>query len=341
MIHFECDYNEGAHPEVMKALVDTNFEQNTGYGLDPHCAHARELIQKACGCTPDVHFLVGGTQTNMTVIDFSLRSGQGVIAAATGHINVHETGAIESMGHKVLVIPTADGKLHASDIETLCANHFADPEYEHTVPPGMVYISNPAENGLIYSLQELTAIHEVCKKYSLPLFLDGARLGFGFAADTNNLTLNDLCRLCDVFYIGGTKQGALFGEAVVFPNLQLAKNFRYSIKQHGGMLAKGRLLGVQFETLFTNDLYMKISRKTVSQALRIRKALIDKGYKMWNDSHTNQQFVYLDDAKIAELSKEFSFEIWGKAADGKHKIVRFCTSWATPDENIDKLISAL
>jgi threonine aldolase len=339
MIRFECDYTEGAHPDIMEALVKTNMEQTRGYGIDSHCEHARQLILKACGnANAKVHFLVGGTQTNMTVIDAVLRSHQGVISAATGHINVHETGAVESTGHKILTIDSADGKLTATAVAEMCKAHFDDEEPEHAVQPGMVYISNPTENGLIYTKTELSALSSVCHRYDLPLFMDGARLGYGLMSEDNDLSLADIASLCDVFYIGGTKVGALFGEAVVFTNTEIEKDFRYKIKLHGGMLAKGRLLGIQFETLFADTLYFDIAKKADVQAMTIRKALTDKGYAMWNDSKTNQQFVLMDDEQLKKMEENFVVARWGKNPEGMN-IVRICTSWATTDENVEQLIS--
>jgi threonine aldolase len=341
MIRFECDYTEGAHPKIIEALVKTNMEQTCGYGLDPHCEHARELILQACGNTKaKVHFLVGGTQTNMTVIDASIRSHHGVISASSGHINVHETGAVESTGHKILSIDTANGKLNASDVDALCKAHFGDDEPEHTVEPGMVYISNPTEGGLIYTKSELSALSSVCHRYDLPLFMDGARLGYGLMSEGNDLSLGDIASLCDVFYIGGTKVGALFGEAVIFTNLSIEKGFRYQIKRHGGMLAKGRLLGIQFETLFTENLYFDISKNAVGLAMRIHDAFSHKGYQFFNESKTNQQFILMDDDNLNRLRQNFMFACWGKTSDGRN-IVRVCTSWATTEEDVDKLINSI
>lgn len=340
MKRFECDYTEGAHPRIIEALVKTNMEQTRGYGLDDHCVHARQLILQACGnANASVHFLVGGTQTNMTVIDAVLRSHQGVISAATGHINVHETGAVEGTGHKVLTIESSDGKLSAGAVAALCKAHFDDDdEPEHTVQPGMVYLSNPTENGLIYTKAELSTLSSVCHRYDLPLFMDGARLGYGLTSEDNDLSLTDIASLCDVFYIGGTKVGALFGEAVVFSNTKIEKNFRYQIKRHGGLLAKGRLLGIQFETLFTDNLYFDIARKANAQALSIRKAFMEKGYRMWNESKTNQQFVLMDDEQLKRLEGHFVVARWGKDVDDMN-IVRICTSWATTDESVESLIT--
>lgn len=342
MIQFQCDYNEGAHPDILQRLVATNMEQTVGYGEDPYCDLARKAIAQAIGMEDaDIHFLVGGTQTNTTVIASLLRPYQGVICAHTGHINVHETGAIEHTGHKVLSLPATNGKITAEQIEQTVIDHRNEDGPEHMVQPGMVYISFPTEIGTIYSLNELTAIYATCKRYSLPLFIDGARLGYGLAADACDISLKQLATLCDVFYIGGTKVGALFGEAVVFTNPTYRnKHFRYHIKQQGGMLAKGRLLGIQFLELFSNDLYMRISRHAVEQAMRIKEAFAAKGIAMLVESPTNQQFPILNREQIAALSTEFLFSQW-TAVDSEHCAVRFCTSWATKTESVDRLIEAI
>ena len=339
MIRFECDYSEGAHEKIMQRLMETNYEQTVGYSEDPYCASAREKIKAACAC-PDaaVHFLVGGTQANATVIGSILRPHQGVLSAASGHINVHETGAIEALGHKVLGLPHKDGKISAQQVRNYVAAHYADGSFEHIVQPGMVYISHPTEMGTLYTLQELTELSQACRELNLPLFVDGARLGYGLAA--GEVTLRDMARLADVFYIGGTKCGALFGEAVVITAKALQKDFRYHIKQRGGMLAKGRLLGLQFDTLFTDGLYEKITGNAARQALRIRAAFEKKGVKMHFDSPTNQQFPELTQAQMDALSRDFSFTYWEKA-EGEYHAVRFCTSWATKDESVDQLIAAI
>lgn len=340
-IQFQCDYNEGAHPLIMQRLMETNMEQTVGYGEDPHCQRARELIREACQAPKaDVHFLVGGTQANTTVISHLLRPYQGVIAADTGHINVHETGAIEATGHKVLALPNVDGKISAAQIDAAMKRHYAEDGPEHMVQPGMVYLSFPTEVGTIYSLSELQAIREVCDRYTLPLFVDGARLGYGLCSPMCDVTLPQLAALADVFYIGGTKVGALFGEAVVIVNEGLKRDFRYSIKRHGGMLAKGRLLGIQFETLFTDGLYFRIARHAVSQALRIKQVLQAKGFHMLVDSPTNQQFVILPNEVLDRLSQRFVLSPWEPMEDNR-TAVRICTSWATRDENVDALIEEL
>lgn len=341
MIRFDCDYTEGAHPKIMEALFNTNMEQNCGYGLDAHCENARSLIKEACG-TPnaDVHFLVGGTQANTTIISATLRPYQGVLSADTGHINGHETGAIESTGHKVLALPNQDGKITASQVKEAWLAHIQDATHEHIVQPGMIYISHPTESGTLYTKQELTALNQVSKECGLPLFIDGARLGYGLMSEKTDLTLKDIAALADVFYIGGTKVGALFGEAVVINNESLKKDFRYMIKRHGGMLAKGRLLGIQFETLFTDGLYYSISKHAIDMATKLKKALLEMNIELFADSWTNQQFPILSDEALKELEKDFAFSYWGRI-DESHSAVRFCTSWATLEENVDYLIESL
>lgn len=338
MIRFENDYAEGAHPKILEQLVATNEEQSPGYGMDEHSEKARAYIKKAIADEQaDIHFLVGGTQTNTTVIASILRPHQGVIAATTGHIAVHETGAIEATGHKVLTLPSDDGKLTATQVKACIEGHWQDSTHEHMVQPGIVYISHPTENGTTYSKAELTALSDVCREYGLPLFLDGARLGYGLVAQDSDLSLAEIAKLCDVFYIGGTKMGALFGEAVVIVNPAYQKDFRYMIKQRGGLLAKGRLLGIQFETLFEDQLYMDISHHAVDMAMLIRQAFIDKGFDLRYDSKTNQQFPILPNSLLATLGEKYSFSIW-EAFDDQHTVVRFCTSWATKKENVDRLI---
>lgn len=339
MINFECDYTEGAHPRILEALIKTNLEQTSGYGKDAYCEAAREKIKAACG-TPDadVHFLVGGTQTNTTVLSALLRPYQGAISAAEGHIATHETGAVEATGHKVLTLPCENGKITAAEIEAYCAAHYASGTSEHTVQPGAVYLTFPTECGTIYTKAELAAIRRVCDAYDLPLFLDGARLGYGLADPNCDLTLPELAAFCDIFYIGGTKCGAFFGEAVVIRNEKYKKDFRYYIKRHGGMFAKGRLLGIQFGVLFEDGLYFDICRRAVEQALRIRKAFAARGVGFFGQSMTNQQFPILTDAQIDCLTANYLPEYWGSAEDGK-KIMRFCTSWATKDEAVEQLVA--
>ena len=341
MYQFQCDYNEGAHQRILERLMETNLEQTVGYGEDHYCAEAKNTIRNVLSRSDvDVHFLVGGTQANATVISSVLRPHQGVLCAGSGHINVHETGAIEHGGHKVLAIPAVGGLLTAESIREAMEEHLAEDGPEHTVQPGMVYISFSSEVGTVYSLEQLKAISSVCREYSLPLFIDGARMGYGLASEGCDVTLSDITSLADVFYIGGTKQGALFGEAVVIVNEALKKDFRYFIKQNGGMLAKGRLLGIQFQTLFEDGLYFELSRHAVSLALRIRDAFAEKGYGFLVESPSNQQFPILPNDVMERLSKEFMFSVW-KKVDASHTAVRFCTSWATSENAVSALISAL
>ena len=341
MIQFQCDYNEGAHPRILERLIQTNLEQTVGYGEDHYCESARNIIKEVCGrADADVHFLVGGTQANATVISSVLRPYQGVVCAHTGHINVHETGAIEHGGHKVLAIPSKNGKLDADDLLKCIQDHYSEDGPEHTVQPGMVYISFSTETGTIYSLSEIRAIRHVCTEYGLPLFIDGARLGYGLASEGCDVTLKDIADLADVFYIGGTKQGALFGEAVVITDEGLKKDFRYFIKQNGGMLAKGRLLGIQFQALFEDGLYFQLSEHAVSLALKIRDAFKAKGYPFIAESPSNQQFPILPDEVLEKLGKDFLFSVWQKV-DESHTAVRFCTSWATRPEAVEKLLNAI
>ena len=337
MIFFECDYAEGAHPKILEKMIATNMEQTLGYSEDEYCNQARTLIKNMCNAPhSDVHFLVGGTQTNTTVISSILRPHQGVICAESGHINIHETGAIEARGHKVLPLPSSDGKISAQQIENYCRSHWEDVTHEHIVQPGMVYISFPTENGTIYSKSELQNIHNTCKKYELPLFVDGARLGYGLTAHNNDLTLEDFVMLTDLFYIGGTKVGALLGEAVVINNNALKKDFRYLIKQQGGLLAKGRIIGIQFCTLFTENLYFEIAEKANKLAMQIHNAFAKKGIEFLYDSSTNQQFPILSNHEIEILEKKYLFGFW-KRVDQEYAAVRFCTSWATQSEHISQL----
>ena len=341
MIYFHNDYSEGCHERILKKLTQTNLEQTPGYGTDNYCAEAAMLIRKACGREDlAVHFLVGGTQANLTVIDAALRPHQGAIGAVSAHINAHETGAVEATGHKVIGLPSLDGKLTADQVRRTVEAHWASDSFEHTVQPKLVYISNPTELGTLYSLAELEALSAVCREKRLYLFLDGARLGYGLAAKENDVTLHDIARLCDVFYIGGTKVGALFGEAVVISNPAIGEDFRYLVKQHGGMLAKGRLLGLQFQALFEDGLYFEICKQAVDYALEIRRAFEGKGIPMFGTSATNQQFAVLTDAQRAAFDGQFAYEYWGKAEDGR-SIVRFCTSWATTRQNVDALLKVV
>lgn len=341
MLHFDTDYMAGAHPEVLQRLVDTNHLQTVGYGGDEFTKHAAELIKAACG-KPDarVYFLTGGTQTNATVIDGILAKHQGVLAAESGHISVHEAGAIEASGHKILTLPQHEGKVWASELKEYIENFYSDDTYEHMVAPGMLYISYPTEYGTIYSLDELKEISNICHKAEIPLYIDGARLAYGLAAENNDVTLKDIANLCDVFYIGGTKVGALFGEAVVITNPTLLHHFFPLIKQHGALLAKGRLLGVQFEALFESNLYEEIGADVVTKAIRIRNIFLSRGFKTVVNSPTNQQFIYLPNDIMDKLAKEVSFELWGPRGK-EHTTVRFVTGWATKASDIDLLESIL
>ena len=341
MIYFNNDYSEGCHSQVLSKLIATNMEQTPGYGEDAYCREAADHIRRICeNDALSVHFLVGGTQTNMTVIAAALRPHQGVISAQSGHIHVHETGAVEATGHKVLCLPSDDGKITAQQIKKCVESHYSDASAEHIVQPKMVYISNPTELGTLYLKSELTAISQVCRELGLYLFLDGARLGYGLTAQGNDLTMADIARLCDVFYIGGTKVGALFGEAVVFSNTALSQDFRYLIKQRGGMLAKGRLLGVQFCALLENGLYFEIARKANLLADRIRDTLDTLGCTYLVPGVTNQIFPVLPDVLLDKLKQDFSFSEQQRI-DEHSRAVRFCTSWATTDENVDALCQAL
>ena len=335
MIYFTSDYCEGCHEKVLQRLVETNMEQTSGYGTDAHCAHAAALIREKCGDeTLAVHFLVGGTQTNLTVIDAALRPHQAGVCAQSGHIHVHESGAEEACGHKILALPSDDGKITAKQIRDIVHSHRTDESMEHTAQPKMVYISNLTELGTIYSKAELSAISAACRELGLYLFLDGARLGYGLMAEGNDLTMADLAKLCDVFYIGGTKVGALFGEAVVISHPFLKEDFRYLIKQHGGMLAKGRLLGVQFETLFTDDLYFRISEHALGLAQRLREGIRETGFGFYAENPTNQVFPILPDVILKALSDRYALTYQCRVSDTM-SAVRLCTSWATKPEHVE------
>ena len=340
MLYFENDYCEGAHPAILQKLVETNFEKVSGYGTDPYCASAREKIRAACGAPDaDVWFISGGTQSNAIVIASMLRRWEGVLAASTGHVAAHEAGAIEFTGHKVIGLPHTNGKLDAGTVEDWCRTFYADGNMDHLVFPGMVYISHPSEYGTLYTKAELEALSAVCHKYHMPLFMDGARLGYGLAAEGTDVTLADVAHLTDVFYIGGTKVGALCGEAVVFPHGAPA-HFMTMVKQQGALLAKGRLLGIQFDALFTDDLYFKISRHADEMAYQIRDIFVSAGYPLLFDSPTNQQYPIMPDDELAELGKSFGYEYWERV-DKTHSGVRFCASWATTQEHVDALRAAV
>ena len=341
MIRFDCDYLEGAYPKILKRIVETNYEQTPGYSNDDYTKSAIEKIKNVCKRDGiDVHILVGGTQTNLVVISSILKPYQAVICVDTGHINVHEAGAVESSGHKIISVKSSDGKITAKQINDIAKIYSEDEAPEHMVMPKLVFISLPTECGTNYTKSELNDIYNACKKNNMYLYIDGARLGYGLVAKDTDLKIQDIPNLCDVFYIGGTKQGALFGEAVVIVNEKLKGDFRYYIKQNGGLLAKGRLLGIQFDTLMEDDLYFKISVQAVNFAMKIKEALLEKGYKLLYDSYTNQQFVIMNNNKLNELKKDFSFYKVCNI-DEENTAIRICTSWATTEENVNKLIEKL
>ncbi len=337
MMHFENDYNKGAHPALLEALVQTNLEGLSGYGTDKYTVRAIEKIRQASKCPhAQVTFLSGGTQTNQLVIDALLQSYQGVIAAETGHISSHEAGAIEFSGHKVLTLPHKEGKLQPALVRQYIEDFYADGNHEHMVFPGMVYISHPTEYGTLYSRSELEQLSQVCRQFEIPLFLDGARLGYGLAADTD-LDLASIAELTDVFYIGGTKMGALIGEAVVFTKNNQPKHFVPIVKQHGALLAKGRLVGVQFDRLFTDDLYLELGRHGIEMAGKLRAILEEKGYPFYLQSPTNQQFIILENAQLEKLSQAgLAYSFWEKYDDNR-TVIRLATSWSTSQEDLDEL----
>ena len=340
-LYFASDYMEGAHPAIMQKLVETNLEKTVGYGLDPYTESAKEKIRTACNAPDaDIYLLVGGTQTNATVIDALLKSYQGVVAAETGHIATHESGAIEFGGHKVLTLPQKDGKIRAAQIEKMVKDFYDDANYEHMVIPGMVYISQPTEYGTLYSKEELTEISKVCRANHLPLYVDGARLAYALVSPENDVTLSDLAELCDAFYIGGTKCGALFGEAVVIPQKGLIPHFFTIIKQHGALLAKGRIAGIQFDELFTDGFYERIGKPAIDAAEQIKEALKKFGYKLALDTPTNQIFCIVSNEVMKKIAKDVEFGFWEKY-DETHSVIRFATSWATTMEDTQKLIRLL
>lgn len=340
MVSFECDYIAGAHPEILKKLSETNMEALPGYGMDHYTASAKEKIKAACGCPDaDVEFLVGGTQTNSVIISTMLKDWEGVISADSGHVSVHESGAVEYSGHKVLVLPGRKGKLEASSVRRFLKIFYSDVTHDHMVFPGMVYISHPTEMGTLYSKAELEELSALCHEYEMPLFLDGARLGYGLMSNESDLTLEDIARLVDVFYIGGTKVGALCGEAVVFTKNNKPEHFMTSVKKRGALLAKGRLLGIQFDTLFTDELYFKISRHAIDMAERVKEIIREKGWQVYMDSPTNQQLILMTEEEMAELGKKVTFDRWG-IFDETHTIVRLATSWSTTEEDIAVLADA-
>jgi threonine aldolase len=341
MQHFDSDYMEGTHPAILRRLMETNMEKMPGYGTDAYCASARKKILEACGCPEgEVFFMTGGTQTNSTVISALLKPYEGAVAADTGHISVHEAGAVEATGHKVLTVPGVQGKLMPGDLKAYMETYYGDENHAHMVWPGMVYISHPTEYGTLYTKAELESLHDICREYHIPLFLDGARLGYGLAAPGTDVTLEVIAQNCDVFYIGGTKVGALFGEAVVCPKADAIPHFFTMIKQHGALLAKGWLLGLQFDALFTDGLYFQIARHGVDMALHLKKGLVDMGYSLYMDTVTNQQFVILNERQLEGLKDKASYSFWERLSDGR-TVVRFATSWATQERDVDELLSVL
>ena len=341
MLYFVNDYSAGCHEKVMQRLVETNLEKQAVYGEDIYSLSAKEKIRKACDCeNAEIVFISGGTQTNQLAIDSLLLPHEGVVCAESGHINVHESGAIEYTGHKVLTLPEHDGKIDAGELRDFMQRFYADENYEHCVFPGLVYITFPTEFGALYSRKELEALRKVCDEYKLSLYMDGARLGYGLACRENELTLADIARLTDAFYIGGNKVGALFGEALVFTKNNMPRHFITHVKRHGALMAKGRVLGVQFDALFTDDLYMEIGRHAMRLADKLRAAFEEKGYQFFKKTPTNQIIIVVDDEKKAELEKKVAFSFWEKLDEG-HTAIRFVTDWATREEDVDALIELL
>lgn len=341
MLHFENDYNKGAHPELLNALIETNDQGLSGYGTDSYCQQAADKIREVCSCPQaEVEFLVGGTQTNQVVISSMLPSYEGVIAAETGHVSSHEAGAIEFSGHKVLTLPSHNGKLLASEVATYIETFYADGNYQHMVFPGMVYISHPTEYGTLYSKAELEELSKICKHYQIPLFIDGARLGYGLAAKDTDVDFPTIAALSDVFYIGGTKMGALAGEAVVFTKKNRPKQFTTIVKQHGALLAKGRLLGLAFDRFFTDNLYLKIGKHAIDLAEELKIILEEKGYSFYLKSPTNQQFIIVENTKLADLAKNVAYSFWEKY-DDHHTVIRLATSWSTSREDVTALRNVL
>lgn len=341
MLSFESDYIEGAHEQILQRLVETNLEQLSGYGQDIYCERAKEKIRKACACSEaDIFFLTGGTQTNTIAIDALLKPYEGVVAAKTGHVSTHEAGAIEHHGHKVLELSQHQGKISGEELRAFLERFWQDENHEHMVFPGMVYISHPTEYGTLYTKVELEELSTVCHAYEIPLYLDGARLGYGLMSPGTDVTLPIIAKCCDAFYIGGTKVGALCGEALVFPKKNMPKYFLTIVKQHGALLAKGRLLGIQFDTLFTDDLYFQISRHAIEMAMLLKEGILRKGYACCLESPTNQQFVLLENAKYQALKREVAMSFWEKP-DSEHTVVRLATSWATRQEDVEAFLALL
>ena len=340
-LNFSCDYMKGAHPDILRRMAETNMMKTPGYGLDEISEAAREKIRRSCGCEhAAVEFLTGGTQTNAVVIDAFLRSYQGVIAAETGHISTHEAGAIEAAGHKVLTLPHHLGKLDPDEVRQYAEDYWNDANHEHMVMPGMVYISHPTEYGTLYTRKELEDLRSVCSQYHMALYLDGARLAYALACEQNDVTLQDLASCCDAFYIGGTKCGALFGEAVVIPDPHRIPAFFTIIKQHGALFAKGRLLGLQFDTLFTDGLYERIGIPAVRAAQQIQKALVQNGYQLYFESPTNQIFCVVENRMLEKLGQKVEYSFWEKY-DDSHTVIRFAADWGTTREETDELIALL
>lgn len=341
MISFESDYMAGAHPKVLQRLIETNLEALSGYGSDCYTKRACEKIKTACGCEDaQVFLLTGGTQTNAIVISTMLESYEGVLAADTGHVGCHEAGAIEYSGHKVLTLPNHQGKVDSAELKAYLQNFYADENHEHMVFPGMLYISHPTEYGTLYSKRELAELANICREYDIPLYMDGARLGYGLMSKETDVTLADIAMLCDVFYIGGTKVGALCGEAVVFTKKNTPKHFMTMVKQRGALVAKGRLLGVQFDALFTDDLYFEIGAHAINMAEKLKEVLREKGYTFYLDSPTNQQFIVVENSKLQELGKKVTYSFWEKC-DESHTVIRLATSWSTTEEDVEALREVL
>ena len=341
MISFESDYMAGAHPKVLQRLIETNLEALSGYGSDCYTKSACEKIKAACGCEDAQFFLLtGGTQTNAIVISTMLESYEGVLAADTGHVGCHEAGAIEYTGHKVLTLSNHQGKVDSTELKAYLQNFYADDNHEHMVFPGMLYISHPTEYGTLYSKRELAELANICREYDIPLYMDGARLGYGLMSKETDVTLADIAMLCDVFYIGGTKVGALCGEAVVFTKNNMPKHFMTKVKQQGALVAKGRLLGVQFDALFTDDLYFEIAAHAIKMAEKLKEILREKGCTFYLDSPTNQQFIVVENSKLQKLGEKVTYSFWEKY-DENHTVIRLATSWSTTEEDVEALREVL
>ncbi len=341
MLKFENDYCEAATPEILNKLLETTYVKTAGYGVDEFCESAKEKIRKEIGIPgAQMYFLAGGTQTNQIAINSMLKSYEGVVACDTGHVNVHEAGAIEFSGHKVLTLPNHNGKMCADELKELLVKFYADESFDHMVFPGMVYISHPTELGTLYTKEELKSLHSVCEEYKIPLYLDGARLGYGLMAEGTDVTIKDIAELTDLFYIGGTKVGALYGEALIFTKNNMPKYFHTIVKQHGAMAAKGRVLGIQFDTLFTDGLYYEISKNAIKTATRLKEGLKEKGYEFLIDSPTNQIFVIATKEQLTKFEGKVKYTTWEKINEDKTAI-RFVTSWATSMEDIEELIKIL